>query len=542
MSIYTNQFNPYARSRKPVYAKNGMVATSTTAAAQAGLAILKQGGNAIDAAVATAACQTVTEPTSNGIGADAFAIIHFQGKLYGLNGSGPSPKSLSLDALLAQGNHTIPNLGWDPVDVPGAPATWAALVNRFGKLSLAEDLAPAIDYAQQGYAVPQVLAHYWRRAYEIYQKHAAASPSFARLLPEWEHVFAPNGRTPAAGECWSSPDHANTLKEIVETNAESFYRGHLAEKIAATSQKAGGFLSLEDLAAYQPEWVDPISINYHGYDVFELPPNGQGIVALEALGILDAFQFATHDSVDTIHKQIEAIKLAFSDLFKFVGDPKSMTLPVDRLISQSYLTKRRQSITDTAALPEAGNPDSGGTVYLCTADSEGNMVSYIQSNYMGFGSGVVIPGTGIAMNDRGCNFSLDPQSADFIGGYKRPLNTIIPGFLAKDDQAIGPFGVMGGFMQPQGHVQALMNCIDFGMDPQGALDTPRWQWTGDKNVQLERTFPDALIQHLIAAGHHITINPEANSFGRGQIIWHNPQTGTYVGGSDSRTDGAVAAW
>lgn len=540
--ISQNNFNPYPRSRKSVYAKNGMVATSQPAASQAGLEILRQGGNAIDAAVATAAALTVVEPTSNGIGADAFAIVHTKGQIYGLNSSGPAPKALSKEALAKRGYDQMPTHGWEPVDVPGAPAAWAALVERFGKLSLAQDLAPAIAYAEDGYAVSQVLAHFWGRGWATYKQSAQKYPGMAKALGEWERVFAPNGQTPKAGDVWRSHDHAETLREIGATNAESFYRGKLAQKIAAASEHDGGFLTAEDLAAFHPEWVTPLSVDYHGYTVLELPPNGQGIVALEALGILDGFQFKGRDNFDTTHKQIEAVKLGFGDLFKYVGEPHTMTQDPKSLLAPDYLAKQRARIGEQALMPEPGDQNTAGTVYLCTADAEGNMVSYIQSNYMGFGSGIVVPGTGIALNNRGNNFSFDETSPNFIRGGQRPLHTIIPGFLQKDGQPVGPFGVMGGFMQPQGHVQVLMNAIDFGLDPQGALDAPRWQWYADKHVDFEPEFSTSLLAQLRAAGHDVTINPEPNSFGRGQIIWRNPATGTLVGGSESRTDGAISAW
>ncbi|WP_034527917.1 gamma-glutamyltransferase family protein [Secundilactobacillus oryzae] len=542
MTVFSNNFNPYPRSRKAVYAKNGMVATSQPAASQAGLEILKQGGNAIDAAVATAAALTVVEPTSNGIGSDAFAIISFQGKSYGLNGSGPAPASISMTELARRGFDKLPKHGWNPVDVPGTPATWAALVERFGKLSLSEDLAPAIRYAKSGFAVPQTLSFFWKRALKNYEKSAQNDTAFATPFSEWKRIFTKNGLTPEPGDVWVNPDQAKTLAEIGATNAESFYRGQLAEKIIAASESADGFLHQSDLADYHPQWVDPLSVNYHGYEVLELPPNGQGIVVSEALSILDNFNFDSRDSFETIHKQIEALKLGFNDLFAHVADPTQMKIKPESLLAPDYISELRNRLTNEAQLPRQENPNNSGTVYLCTADSEGNMVSYIQSNYMGFGSGIVIPDTGIAMNNRGNNFSFDPTSPNFLRGGQRPLNTIIPGFLQKAGEPIGPFGVMGGFMQPQGHLQVLMNCIDFGLDPQGALDAPRFQWTQGNQVEFEREFSTSLLSELRDAGHEISINPEPNTFGRGQIIWRNSNTGTFVGGSDSRTDGAISAW
>jgi len=538
MEYMTNPSNPSDMSREPVYAKNGMVGTSQPLAAQAGLDILKKGGNAIDAAIATAACLTVVEPTSNGIGGDAFALVWTKGELHGLNGSGKAPESISLDALKAKGHETMPTLGWMPVTVPGAPGAWAELSERFGELPFEEVLAPAIQYAEEGFPLSPVLAKYWQKGFDKYSKAKEKQPE----LSEWFEVFAPEGRAPKLGEIWKSPRHADTLREIADTKAESFYRGELAQKISAASEAADGFLTGDDLAAYQPEWVDPIGVNYRGYDVWEIPPNGQGIVALEALGILDEFAFASKDDTDLYHKQIEAIKLAFSDAQKYVTDGEHMSFAPDSLLEPEYLAKRRELISDRAQTPEAGEPFGSGTVYLATADDQGNMVSFIQSNYMGFGSGVVIPETGIAMQNRGHNFSMDKDHFNALAGGKKTYHTIIPGFLSKDDQPVGPFGVMGGFMQPQGHVQVVMNTVDFDLNPQAALDAPRWQWVKDKTIQVENSFPHYIAQELVAKGHDIQLELENNTFGRGQVIWRNPETGVLVGGSDARADGAIAGW
>lgn len=514
-----------------------MVATSQPLAAQAGLEILKQGGNAIDAAIATAACLTVVEPTSNGIGGDAFALVWTKGKLYGINGSGKSPKALAIDKVKALGYEEIPKYSWIPVTVPGAPGAWAELNRRFGKLSLLDVLQPAINYARNGYPLSPTLAKYWNRAYMNYKKNLR-DPLFA----EWFKVFAPNDRAPQVGEVWASNDHARTLEEIGKTEAESFYRGALAEKIVQFSRETGGFFELEDFSEYKPEWVDPIHVSYRGFDVWEIPPNGQGIVALQALNILNGFQFQSLYDVETYHKQIEAIKLAFADAKEFVTDPAYMNVEPHQLLSDPYAEKRRSLIGKEALTPVPGEPQGSGTVYLATADSEGNMVSFIQSNYMGFGSGIVVPETGIALQNRGHNFSLDPDHVNALQGGKRSYHTIIPGFLTKDGQACGPFGVMGGFMQPQGHVQVIVNTIDFGMDPQSALDAPRWQWIKDKRVDIENRFPHHIAQELKDRGHDIRLQLEPNHFGRGQIIWRDPETGVLVGGTDTRTDGIVAAW
>ncbi|WP_301172295.1 gamma-glutamyltransferase [Brevibacillus nitrificans] len=527
---------PYASRRTTTFAKNGMVATSQPLAAQAGLDILKKGGNAIDAAIATAACLTVVEPTSNGIGGDAFALVWVKDELYGLNSSGPAPQSISIEAVKAKGHEEIPTYGWTPVTVPGAPAAWATLSKRFGKLPLTEVLQPAIDYAENGYPLSPTLAHYWSVAYKKFSK-LCTGPEFAH----WFETFIPGGKLPKAGDIWKSPGHAATLRQIAETNAESFYRGELAEKIDAFSKECSGFLTKEDLAAFEPEWVKPLSVNYRGYDVWEIPPNGQGMIALMALNILKGFDFDAKDTTETYHKQIEAMKLAFTDGLKYITESGQMSVTAEELLADEYADTRRALIGSEALTPEPGNPRASGTVYLATADGEGNMVSFIQSNYMGFGSGVVIPGTGISMQNRGHNFSLDPAHDNRLEPGKRTFHTIIPGFLTKDGKAVGPFGVMGGFMQPQGHVQVVMNTIDFHLNPQASLDAPRWQWTEGKVVELERHFPEHLALALERKGHQIKWASLGNYFGRGQIIWRD-ENGVLSGGTDMRTDSSIAAW
>jgi gamma-glutamyltranspeptidase/glutathione hydrolase len=528
--------HPYPSRRMTTYAKKGMVATSQPLAAQAGLDILKKGGNAIDAAIAAAAALTVLEPTSNGIGSDSFALVWTKGELHGLNSSGPAPKNISIEALKKAGIEEMPKHGWIPVTVPGAPGAWAELSKRFGKLPFTEVLQPAIDYAEQGYPISPILGKYWIKAYKNYKEIFKAEE-----FENWFNTFAPNGRPPEIGEVWKSPDHAKTLRSIAETNAESFYRGELAEKIDAFSKKYGGYLTKEDLAEYAPEWVNPIKVNYRGYDVWEIPPNGQGLIALLALNTLKGFDFTVKDTVETYHKQIEAIKLAFADGKKYITDPKRMQAAVEDLLSDTYAAARRGLITDTAVQPEAGDPPKGGTVYLATADGEGSMVSFIQSNYMGFGSGLVVPETGISLQNRGYNFSLDPAHENRLEPGKKTYHTIIPGFLTKDNEAVGPFGVMGGFMQPQGHVQVIMNTIDFHLNPQAALDAPRWQWMGDKTVEVERILPEHIAQALVRKGHQIKVSVDSGGFGRGQIIWRD-KNGVLAGGTEPRTDGAIAAW
>ncbi|GAX90075.1 gamma-glutamyltransferase [Effusibacillus lacus] len=533
---YDSLHYPYSSHRTTVYAKNGMVATSQPLAAQAGLEILRKGGNAIDAAIATAAALTVVEPASNGIGGDAFALVWTKGKLHGLNSSGPAPKSISIEALKKAGVEEIPKYGLIPVTVPGAPAAWAELSAKFGKLPLTEVLRPAIEYAENGYPLTPVLGQNWARAYKTYSKHLKGDE-----FKGWFDTFTPEGKVPQIGEVWRSPDHARTLQSIAETKAESFYRGELAEKIDQFFKKFGGYLTAQDLAAYKPEWVNPISANYRGYDVWEIPPNGHGLVALMALNILKGFDFPERDTVDTYHKQIEAIKLAFADGKKYITDPRKMSVRVEDLLSDAYAEERRRLIGKEALQPETGEPPRGGTVYLCTADGEGNMVSFIQSNYMGFGSGLVVPDTGIALHNRGHNFTLDETHDNRLEPGKKPYHTIIPGFLTKDGKPVGPFGVMGGFMQPQGHVQVVMNTVDFHLNPQAALDAPRWQWMQGKTVQIEQTTPAHIVESLARLGHDVQWAVGSGGFGRGQIIWRQ-ENGVLVGGTEPRTDGQVAAW
>jgi gamma-glutamyltranspeptidase/glutathione hydrolase len=529
--------HPYASRRSVVYAKNGMVATSQPLAAQAGLEILRKGGNAIDAAIATAACLTVVEPTSNGIGGDAFALVWTQGKLHGLNASGPAPQGISIDRLQKQGIREIPKYGWIPVTVPGAPSAWAALSERFGRLPLSEVLRPAIEYAERGYPVSPILGKHWKAAWNTYREQLKDE-----VFAGWFQTFAPGGRPPEIGEIWRSPDHARTLQSIAESKAESFYRGELAEKIARFSVQHGGYLRMEDLEAYRPEWVTPIRVHYRGYDVWEIPPNGHGLVALIALNLLKGFDFEERETAEAYHKQIEAIKLAYADGKQYIADPRKMTVRVEDLLSDAYAEERRRLIGKEALQPVPGQPPQGGTVYLAAADGEGNMISYIQSNYMGFGSGIVIPGTGIALHNRGHNFSFDPSHANALEPGKKPYHTIIPGFLTQGDQPVGPFGVMGGFMQPQGHVQMILNTIDFHLNPQAALDAPRWQWKEGKTVELEHSVPQHVAEALVRMGHDVRRAVDSSSFGRGQIIWRNKDTGVLAGGTEPRTDGQIAAW
>ena len=539
------EFNPtyqrYPSQRYPLYARGGMVNCSSPQAAAAGLDVLKKGGNAMDAAVAAAAALTVVEPSANGIGADAFALVWSEKdqKLYGLNSSGPAPMGISIEKVLEDKKDKdgkMPVMGWTPVTVPGAPMAWKELNNRFGKLSLAEDLEPAVRYARDGYPLAATLAQGWKNAANRY-KQVLTAPEFE----EWHRTFNPDGCELEAGSLMKLPNHARTLEMIGQTNADAFYTGELARKIDEDSKKHGGYIRYEDLAAYRAKWVEPIRVQYRGYEVCEIPPNGQGIVALMALNILKEFNFTEKESAETYHRQLEAIKMAFADAFHYVTDPDHMEIDYQHLLDPEYGAMRAKEMTDRAQVYTHQVPPKSGTVYLCCADGEGNMVSFIQSNYMGFGSGIVVKDTGIALQNRGSDFSLNPEDANCLKGGKRTYHTIIPGFILKDGKAVGPFGVMGGYMQPQGHVQVAMNFIDFHMDPQQALDAPRWQWMRDNSVTVETRFDMEMARLLRQKGHMIRPDLSTPSFGRGQMIV-KLDNGVLCGGTESRTDSNIACF
>ncbi|MGI8747882.1 MAG: gamma-glutamyltransferase family protein, partial [Deinococcus sp.] len=518
--------------RQPVYARQGMVATSQPLAAQAGLSILRAGGNAVDAAIASAAALTVVEPTSNGLGGDLFALVWDGGELHGLNASGVAPAALNLGALPGG---VMPALGWLPVTVPGAVRGWADLHGRFGRLDFAQVLAPAIAYARHGFPLSPVLAQNWARATRIYGK--AGLP----VLAEWFATFAPPGFTPRPGAMWASEGHARTLERVAASGGADFYQGELAEQIGRHAEESGGLLRAPDLAAHRSEWVQPIGTDFRGHQVWEIPPNGQGITALIALGVLEGLELPERpDDERGLHLGIEAIKLAFRDAQRYVADPRHAEVPTERLLSGAHFAELRGEIGEEALDPRTPAPASGGTVYLAAADGDGMMVSLIQSNYMGFGSGVVVPGTGVALHNRGHNFSLTPGHPNVLAPGKRPYHTIIPGFLTRGGAAVGPFGVMGGFMQPQGHVQVLLNTLLHGMNPQQALDAPRWQWLEGRHVEVEHALGAGLARALAARGHQVSVSLEPGSFGRGQIIWRDPASGVLVGGSEGRADGLVA--
>ncbi|MFD2706113.1 gamma-glutamyltransferase family protein [Salibacterium lacus] len=528
---------PYASKRTTTAASKGMVTTSQPLASQAGLDMLKKGGNAVDAAIATAACLTVVEPCSNGIGGDAFALVWINDTLHGLNASGPAPNHLSVEEVKQQGYGEMPERGFLPVTVPGAPGAWAALSERFGRLSLETVLEPAVTYARDGFPLSPVTARNWQNTMESL-KQELSGPAFDAFF----ETFAPGGTVPAAGDIWKSEAFAKTLEDIGASKGASFYEGDLADRIDAFSREHGGFIRKGDLSRYTPEWVTPVSISYKGYDIWETPPNGQGTIALMAMNILKSDFFPEKEQTDTYHKQIEAMKLAFADGEQYITDPKDMTVQPEELLSQKYGAMRRESIGDKAAVPSAGTPQHSGTVYLAAADGEGNMVSFIQSNYYNFGSGLLVPGTGILLQNRGRCFSLDSGHANVLRPNKKTYHTIIPGFITQGHQPVGPFGVMGFYMQPQGHLQVGMNMIDFHLNPQAALDAPRWQWMGGKTVRLERSVPPHIAQALKQAGHDVELSVDSNEMGRGQVIWRDPDTGVLYGGTEPRTDGSAAVW
>ena len=540
------QFDPeqyaYPSHRNVVYGRRAMACTSVPLGAQIGLDVMKAGGNAVDAAVAMAGAMPLLEPTGNGLGSDCFALVWIEKekKLYGLNASGTAPMALSAQKVRELGFQEMPKAGWLPTMVPGAPAGWAELNRRFGTKPLSELFAPAIRYAREGCPVAVNVAPQWRA--DSTRIAAAREKNPAPHDYWWKSFMKPDGTPYGAGDLFCWEEYAQTMEELAETNCESYYRGSLMEKIAAFSRETGGYFAPEDFQNYKPMWVEPITADYKGYTVCEIPPNGHGITVLMALNILKGLSLPEEkESADTYHKILESIKLAFADTKTYVADPRYMKTRVEDMLSEEYAARRRSLITDRALMPQAGDPSCGGTIYLCTADPEGNMVSFIQSNYTTFGAGVAIPGTGISLQNRGANFSLDENSDNCLAGGKRSYHTIIPGFLMKDGEAVGPFGVMGAFMQPQGHVLVVVNTVDYHMNPQQALDAPRMQWVGGKHIQLEREVPAHVAQKLAAMGHEVEILNTNINMGRGQIIWRT-DNGLLVGGTEPRCDGTVAAW
>lgn len=526
--------NKYPSCRNVIFSKNGMVSTTQPLAAESGLEILKKGGNAVDAAIATAASLTVLEPTSNGLGGDGFAIIWYKDRLYGLNASGWAPREITIDKVRNMGYNVIPKYGFLPVTIPGMLYGWREMSRKFGALPFKDLLEPAIYYSEEGYPVSPTVSYNWNKAFKLYRKQLKG-----REFDEWFDTFLIEGRAPEPGDIWYSKKLASTLEELAQSQCISFYEGDIADKIDKYSREYGGFISKDDLKAYRPEWVEPISVNYKGYDIWELPPNTHGMVVLLALNILKNIDI-TMNSLEFYHYMIEAMKLAYVDGLNYITDMKEMGDNLKYLLDENYAIDRSKLIGEKAILPKYGALNTGGTVYLATADKYGNMVSYIQSNFMGFGSGLVVPGTGISLHNRGYTFSLNKEDYNRLAPNKKTYHTIIPGFITKNNKAIGPFGVMGAYMQPQGHLQSLVNMVDFNLNPQEALDKFRWQWIEGNKILVEEDFPKDIKNYLIHKGHNIQYSRDVGSFGRGQIIVKHGET--YVGGTEKRADGHIAAW
>jgi gamma-glutamyltranspeptidase/glutathione hydrolase len=531
--------NPYPSRRTPLFARN-VVSTSHPLAAQAGLSVLQRGGNAVDAAVAAAAVMTIVEPVSNGLGSDAFCILWDGQQLHGLNASGRAPQGWTPAYFRTKYGPDLtapPKRGLDSVTVPGAVSAWVAMSERFGKLPFADLLASAIDIAERGFLVSPNVQQKWAAPVQELQ----AQPGFAR-------AFLPRGRAPEVGELFQFATAARALRLIAASRGEAFYRGEIAQALARFSRQHGGALSEADLAAHQCEWVQPLARNYRGHTLHEIPPNGQGIAAQMALGMLEQFDLASLalDGVDSQHLQIEAMKLAFADVYRYVAEPTSMRVTPEQLLNNDYLAERARLIDMRRAQDfRAGNPVRGGTIYLTAADESGMMVSFIQSNYMGFGSGCVEPTFGISLQDRGHCFSLDRASPNVVAPGKRPFHTIIPAFLTKDGQPVMSFGVMGGNMQPQGHVQTLVRMLDYRQNPQAACDAPRWRFSAGLALNAELDMPSATVQGLLARGHQIEqIADSYQDFGAGQFIWRMGEPGVhgYLAASDPRRDGQAVGF
>ncbi|MCJ2038434.1 gamma-glutamyltransferase family protein [Methylobacterium sp. J-059] len=530
----------YPSIRMPMFGRN-VVATSHALAAQAGMRMLWKGGNAVDAAIATAAAKTLTEPCSNGLGSDAFCILWDGQELHGLNASGGAPAAWTPDYFARKyGPATRPPMrGWDSVTVPGAVGAWVALSERFGKLPFADLLEPAIEIAERGYLAPIVVQQKWAAA--------AAVPDLVRQ-PGFSEFFLPRGRAPDVGELVTLRAAARTLRAIGETKGKAFYEGEIAEAMARHAGANGGAMTVADLSAYRPEWVTPTRKDYRGYTLHEIPPNGQGIAAQIALGILESFDLdgMAVDGAEAQHLQIEAMKLAFADTYAHVADGPAMRVSPEAMLDDAYLASRAKLIDPRRAQDfGAGNPVRGGTIYLTAADESGMMVSFIQSNFMGFGSGVVVPEWGLSLQNRGYGFVLDEASPNCVAPGKRPFHTIIPGFLTQGGAPVMSFGVMGGNMQPQGHVQTLVRMIDHAQNPQAACDAPRWRFNQGLEINAESAMPADTLDGLVARGHRVAVIRDSyQDFGAGQFIWRmgDPGVEGYAAASDPRRDGQAVVW
>jgi gamma-glutamyltranspeptidase/glutathione hydrolase len=520
-----------------------MVASSQPLASEAGMRILQRGGNAADAAVTVAAVLNVTEPTSTGIGGDCFCLFFdaSSSSVKGINGSGRAPAGMTLEGLAERGvEGSMPPLSIHTITVPGAAAGWIDTLERFGSMEVGNILGPAIELADEGFPVAPMTARGWQRG----AARLKSGPYGDEMLID--------GRGPRAGEVMSNPTLARTFRELAEHGKAGFYEGRVADSIVDLIEPMGSFMTLEDLAIHGSTFPEPISTDYRGYEIYEIPPNGQGITALIALNIVEEFDISGmgHSSVEHLHTLIEATRLAFADTRWYIADPDVVHVPVEELISKRYAAERRGLMDpDRANVDvERGFPVAGSdTVYFCTADGEGNACSFINSNYMGFGTGLIPKGCGFTLQNRGANFSLNPEHPNCVGPGKRPYHTIIPGMALRDGEIFGPFGVMGGFMQPQGHLQVVVNMVDYGMNPQEALDAPRFcigSGTSSGAVALEEGIPLEVMAALSRMGH--VVSPRAGAyrggFGRGQIIVRDPSTGVLCGGSDPRADGQAVAW
>ncbi|MFN4098473.1 MAG: gamma-glutamyltransferase family protein [Pararhodobacter sp.] len=525
-------FETFYNARKvPVLARNA-VAASQPLAAQAGLRMLLAGGNAVDAAIAAAAVLTVVEPTGCGLGSDGFAIVWDGETLHGLNSSGRSPAAWSPERFA--GMDRMPQIGWESVTVPGAVAAWAALSERFGRLPFGDLLQPAIGYARDGFALSPTIAQLWKSGHQ----KLGDQPGFAEN-------FAPDGRVPTAGEVVRNADQARTLEALAASKGAALYTGVLAGQIADEAARHGAALTREDLAAHKPEWCGTLSMPFGDVALHEIPPNGQGIAALMALGLLKHLPLAEHgpDSPQALHLQIEAIKLALADVEAHVSDPATMTTPPEALLDPAYLASRARLIDpERAGDAAAGAPLAGGTVCLSAADESGMMISFIQSNFAGFGSGVVVPGTGIHLQNRGAGFTLEKGHPNEVGGSKRPFHTIIPGFVMRDGKPDMAFGLMGGPMQAQGHVQMVVRTALYGQNPQAASDAPRWRYISGRKLAVEWEMPAATVDALASMGHEIMREAPDNAFGFGGAQMIQRIDGAYVAGSDHRKDGQAVGY
>jgi len=535
LSLCSASAQDRSNARSMVISKYGIVATSYVQASQAGAEVLRQGGSAVDAAIAANAVLGVEEPMMNGMGGDLFAIYFDakSGKLYGLNSSGWAPKGLTIEHMKARDVHQMPLRSIDAVTVPGAVAGWNALHEKFGKLPWKDLFRSAIFYADQGYAVPELVHEFWSGAPQIFAND-----------PEGQRVYLPNGKPPSVGEVFRNPDLAKALRAISQNGAEAYYKGEIAQAILSTSRALGGTMSADDLAEFKPEWVEPISTTYRGWTVYELPPNGQGMAALEMLNIMETTPASPEGSLSVaeLHKKIEAMKLAYADLERYNADPRFANVPVRGLLSKEYAKERAKLIDpDHANCDVAYGTPSSDTTYLTAVDRDGNIVSLIQSNYEGFGSGITVKGMGFVLQDRGALFSLDPKSPNVLAPRKRPFHTIIPAFMERGDQHIG-FGIMGGANQPLAHAQFVSNVADYGMNLQQALENARFTVHPDHgcNIIIESRVKPDVLDKLSGMGHQLHVDKEYSThMGRGNAVLHDSKTNINYAGSDARADGSA---